>query len=93
MSRLCRTTLLVFLFAGASMALTAPAAIAQVESDTSSSTTRTTLVPGQAAVTQEGSAQNNVGLVVLLVVTAIIVSTGVVLYVRNRGRGNVRLSD
>jgi uncharacterized protein YcnI len=57
----------------------------------SSVTTRTTLVPGEAAVTEEGSEQNNVGLVVLLVVAAIIVGGAIVLYLRNRGRGNTKL--
>lgn len=54
----------------------------------SSGTTRTTLVPGEAAITQEGSPQNNAGLVVLLVIGAIIVVTAGVLYLRHRGRGN-----
>jgi uncharacterized protein YcnI len=52
------------------------------------STTRTTLVPGEAAITQEGSPRDNTGLVVLLVAVAAIVIAAVVLYLRYRGRGN-----
>jgi uncharacterized protein YcnI len=59
----------------------------------SSNTTRTTLVPGEAAVTEEGSPQNNAGLVVLLVVAAIIVGGAVVLFLRYRGRGNTKLPE
>ena len=52
------------------------------------STTRTTLVPGEAAVTKEGSPQNNTGLVVGLVAVGAIVVGAVVLFLRYRGRGN-----
>ena len=51
-------------------------------------TTRTTLVPGEAAVTKEGSPQSTTGLVVgLVTVGAIVIGAGV-LYLRYRGRGN-----
>jgi uncharacterized protein YcnI len=52
------------------------------------STTRTTLVPGEAAITQEGSPRDNTGLIVLLVAVAAIVVAAVALYLRYRGRGN-----
>ncbi len=52
------------------------------------STTRTTLVPGEAAVTQEGSPTNNTGLVVGLVAVGAIVVGAVALFVRYRGKGN-----
>ena len=52
------------------------------------STTRTTLVPGEAAVTKEGSPQNSTGLVVGLVAVGAIVIGAVVLFLRYRGRGN-----
>jgi uncharacterized protein YcnI len=52
------------------------------------STTRTTLVPGEAAVTKEGSPQNSTGLVVGLVAVGAIVVGASVLYFRYRGRGN-----
>jgi uncharacterized protein YcnI len=52
------------------------------------STTRTTLIPGEAAVTQEGSPRNTAGLVVGLVAVGIIVVGAVVLILRYRGRGN-----
>lgn len=52
------------------------------------STTRTTLVPGEAAVTEEGSPTNNAGLIVGLVAVGAIVVGAVVLYLRYRGRGN-----
>jgi uncharacterized protein YcnI len=52
------------------------------------STTRTTLVPGEAAVTKEGSPRNNTGLVVGLIAVGAIVVGALVLYFRNRGRGN-----
>jgi uncharacterized protein YcnI len=52
------------------------------------STTRTTLVPGEAAVTPEGSPRDNTGLVVGLVAVGAIVAGAVVLYLRYRGRGN-----
>jgi uncharacterized protein YcnI len=52
------------------------------------STTRTTLVPGEAAVTKEGSPTNNTGLVVGLIAVGAIVVGAVVLYFRYRGKGN-----
>lgn len=52
------------------------------------STTRTTLVPGEAAVTKDGSPQNSTGLVVGLVAVGAIVVGALVLYLRYRGRGN-----
>jgi uncharacterized protein YcnI len=52
------------------------------------STTRTTLVPGEAAVTQEGSPRDNTGLIVLLVAVGVIVGVGLALFFRYRGRGN-----
>jgi hypothetical protein len=56
--------------------------------DPTTSTTRTTLVPGEAAVTEEGSPRNDVGLAVgAVAVGAIVVGAGV-LYFRYRGRGN-----
>ena len=46
------------------------------------------LVPGEAAVTKEGSPQSTTGLVVgLVTVGAIVIGAGV-LYLRYRGRGN-----
>jgi hypothetical protein len=52
------------------------------------STTRTTLVPGKAAVTQAGSPTNNTGLVVGLVAVGMIVVGALVLFLRYRGKGN-----
>jgi uncharacterized protein YcnI len=52
------------------------------------STTRTTLVPGEAAITQEGSPTNNVGLVVGGIAVGAIVVGALVLYLRYRGKGN-----
>ncbi len=52
------------------------------------STTRTTLVPGEAAVTQQGSPVNNTGLVVGLVAVGAIVVGALVLFLRYRGKGN-----
>jgi uncharacterized protein YcnI len=52
------------------------------------STTRTTLVPGEAAVTKEGSPTNNTGLVVGLVAVGAIVIGALVLFLRYRGKGN-----
>lgn len=55
----------------------------------STSTTRTTLVPGQAAVTKEGSPRNDAGLVVGAIAVGAIAVGATVLYLRYRGRGNV----
>jgi hypothetical protein len=67
--------------AAASEATTGPPSTAPV-------TTRTTLVPGEAAVTPEGSPQNTTGLIVgLVAVGAIVIGAGV-LYLRYRGHGN-----
>lgn len=55
------------------------------------STTRTTLVPGEAAITQEGSPTNNVGLVVGLCAVGAIVVGALVLYFKYRGRGNTHV--
>lgn len=52
------------------------------------STPRTTLVPGEAAVTREGSPRSNTGLVVGLVAVGAIVVGAAVLFLRYRGRGN-----
>jgi periplasmic copper chaperone A len=57
-------------------------------SNAAPSTTRTTLVPGEAAVTKEGSPTNNTGLVVGLVAVGAIVIGAVVLFLRYRGTGN-----
>ena len=59
----------------------------------SSNTTRTTLVPGEAAVTEAGSPQSDVGRVVFFIVVAIIIGTGAALYLRYRGRGNTKLPE
>ena len=55
---------------------------------TPSTHTRTTLVPGEAAVTKEGSPTNTSGLVVGLVAVGAIVVGAVVLFLRYRGKGN-----
>ena len=51
-------------------------------------TTRTTLVPGEAAVTKEGSPTHTSGLIVGLVAVGAIVVGAVVLFLRYRGKGN-----
>lgn len=65
-----------------------PTTSAPQASTPQASTPRTTLVPGEAAVTKEGSPRDNTGLVIGLVAVGAIVVGAAVLYLRYRGRGN-----
>lgn len=70
------------------LGVTSTAALAQPVGTDAPSTTRSTLVPGEAAVTEEGSPQNDAGLVIGLISVGAIVVGATVLYLRYRGRGN-----
>jgi len=70
------------------VAIEAPAGASTSSSAAAPSTTRTTLVPGEAAVTEEGSPRDNTGLVVGLVAVGAVVVGAVMLFLRYKGHGN-----